>query len=128
MYCVSLTSVTRSTWSPGTFCSRDTKPHKKVDWCIYVTDNDVNRWYYNNDSGNFAYETTDVTPYNGSDTLEARCKQVKEYMNAPTSMVVNNDGDVISRNYGLKNEGIVAVCDNVETGLADIQSAFDNLS
>ena len=43
-------------------------------------------------------------------------------------MVINSDGDIGTTFKGLLNEGIVAVCDNVKTGLADIKSAFDNLS
>lgn len=49
-------------------------------------------------------------------------------MNAPTSMVVDSDGNITSEFRGLKNEGIAAVCDNTKQGLADIQSTFDNLS
>jgi len=43
-------------------------------------------------------------------------------MNAPTSM---SQGDVFY--YGLMNEGILAVCDNVESGIDDVETTYQQV-
>lgn len=126
IYCVSL-NERNGNWT-GSRCSRDTKAHKKASWCIYVTDNDTNRWYYEDDSGSYALSIINITPYNGSHSLEDRCNEVEDYMFSPTSMRVDYDGNIQELFKGLQREGIVAVCDNTKQGLADIQRAFNNLS
>ena len=118
IYCVSL-NERNGNWT-GSRCSRDTKAHKKASWCIYVTDNDTNRWYYEDDSGSYALSIINITPYNGSHSLEDRCNEVEDYMFSPTSMRVDYDGNIQELFKGLQREGIVAVCDNTKQGLADI--------
>lgn len=98
----------------------------KWDYIVFVGDEGDGYWYYGQTggSGNYIMGSTSVTPYSADDSLEARCDEVLEYMSAPTSLQSSGG----QYNYGLRNEGIVTVCDNVKSGLNDIQTSFDNLS
>lgn len=93
---------------------------------MFVGDEGDGYWYYGQigGSGKYIMGSTSVTPYSADDSLESRCDEVLEYMSAPTSL--QSAGG--QYNYGLRNEGIVAVCDNVKSGLRDIQTSLDNLS
>jgi hypothetical protein len=93
---------------------------------VFVGDEGDGYWYYGQSgkSGQYIMGSTSVTPYSADDSLEARCDEVLEYMSAPTSL--QSAGG--QYNYGLRNEGIVTVCDNIKSGLRDIQTSFDNLA
>lgn len=102
---------------------------KKWDYVVYVPEAGIECWYYGKEDmkGEFLTDVTPITPYSQDDPLESRVAAVREYMNAPT--LKTNDEDENEREiYGLMNDGIVAVCDNVESSLKDLELQYQTIA
>ena len=70
-------------------CTTNTnRPTKFYKFCVKINISGTDTWFFPNSedcsSGNFAFKSTEITPYDPTDSLQARCDQVKEYMLAPT--------------------------------------------
>lgn len=109
----------------------DSRPSKFYKFCVKLNRNSADKWFFPNkedfSGGDFAFKETNIDAYDPTDSLEARCTQVKAYMNAPTEFSISQTGEELDI-FGLQSEGIAAVCDNVTNGLTDIQTSFDNVA
>lgn len=103
--------------------------NKKWEYVVYVPEAGIECWYYGKSDmdGDYLTDTTSITPYSQDDPLEARVAAVREYMNAPTLMT-NDDDENLRAIYGLMNDGIVAVCDNVESSLKDLEMQYQTIA
>lgn len=140
VYCVSFNTIPNTREQPitnlnGYRCNRSSsKPGTKMyKFTRKISDGTTTWWYYGTSeemsTGNYAFEDNSVMPYNASDSLAQKCQAIKDYMNAPTAFTfMNNDQDSREYIYGLKNEGILAVVDTTEQGIADLETQYNNVA
>lgn len=96
----------------------DNKPKSsEYTWlyCKYV-----DKWYASK-PGKWEAIANPVQKYESSKPLETRIEALLDYMSKPTAF----SGETMY--YGLADEGIKAVCENVKSGLEDIDTSYEQV-
>jgi len=96
-----------------------------------LTINNVKYYYYtkiNSDgeyTGDFGFEASYISPYSDDDSVLDRCRELKQYMSAPTHFVAV--GSTADYRYGLMDEGVYAAVTQVENDFNTLQQSVNGL-